>query len=1087
MYFCCVFPDVFSLFCVFLLLVPLMFIDVFRYFLCFPTLFFPDVFTINFSEYFPDVFFCVLFVFSLYSFPVVFSLFTRKMPLKLLFLTNIIFINFLPQFLAEINSTLNPPRNNSIFSKMERRRFYFLNKSRQRRQLLEAPISSSGAQQIDLNITVPFVFSARLYPYGVKNGDAELVQEYNEFRPSTPILFMGKSIDKIWICRNGLVSLSPTFIGAGMPTQIPIKSGEPLIAVFWTESEHSGSYKRRLFVRESIDENTLGLAQNEVNIQFRYGNSFTPQSVIIITWLEEGEGDNNVLFQLALILDKNACFAHFVYSHIPEEEAIIGINGPQSSQQDNEEIKNEEETLTNSSPIADVEEIPEEIREEEEKRETSFNQQNILNTQQNIQQQKHKRVEAIPILERHKRQQEKHSKQQSKHFVFPGSGKTSLQVTQQSNIGIPGEWLIRIDNPERVFLCGAGFKGLECVDSCLPLQWYMDWYGCFKVYFKVVCLALFISKFILKLIVKVLFVRFKNTPGSFLCFCVEYDNLTGLCVSPQPDSPFSTNIALEPSTEASSISHQNLIFSKEEGKERIQVPIASLSLIPQLGPKTKNTLTNTRRQQERQPLGINNEAINNNGLSIKVLPVTIQPLFAGVRPSHPSPPNNLSPHLSQQSSLNELTPLLPSNPSNIPLSSQSKFRPHPNLLPPIPSTSIPKTTTTLIPSSNLIFADCHRQCIAEQGICLEGGECRCAPGWQGDGRVACMDIDECASKNEKICGSNAECQNLPGSYQCVCNSGFVANPNGQGCLDVDECAESAVLNTLENVCPHANTRCQNTIGGFHCECSPGFNGDPNNGEGCNDIDECLTAEYYCGKHATCVNLIGSFRCDCNAGFERQSNSNHCQDIDECADASNCHKGSAICTNLEGSFHCECIEGFIGDGRQCHESILFPTTTKQTTSSLFNNNLSPLTTKEVHLEHGKTLNIFGKQYSTFYVSPKGIISIGAPLNETIVSNIFTDNGGGLPPLILPLVANYDTKSMGSIIDVMVVDEDKTQLLGDSFQRRRRGGLLSRASLLIRDGFRIAEFQATQLIVATFNKLVTTQKDLTEEMVNLKNNF
>jgi len=131
---------------------------------------------------------------------------------------------------------------------------------------------------------------------------------------------------------------------------------------------------------------------------------------------------------------------------------ILGINGPQSSQQDNEEIKNEEETLTNPSTIADVEEIPEEIREEEEKRETSLNQQNI--------QQKHKRVEAIPILERHKRQQEKHSKQHSKHFVFPGSGKTSLQVTQQSNIGIPGEWLIRIDNFERVFLCGAGFKGL---------------------------------------------------------------------------------------------------------------------------------------------------------------------------------------------------------------------------------------------------------------------------------------------------------------------------------------------------------------------------------------------------------------------------------------------------------------------------------------------------------------------------------------------------------------------------------------------------------------------------------------------------
>ncbi len=28
-------------------------------------------------------------------------------------------------------------------------------------------------QQIDLNITVPFIFSARLYPYGVLKGDAE--------------------------------------------------------------------------------------------------------------------------------------------------------------------------------------------------------------------------------------------------------------------------------------------------------------------------------------------------------------------------------------------------------------------------------------------------------------------------------------------------------------------------------------------------------------------------------------------------------------------------------------------------------------------------------------------------------------------------------------------------------------------------------------------------------------------------------------------------------------------------------------------------------------------------------------------------
>ncbi|KAL7077005.1 hypothetical protein ACQ4LE_003995 [Meloidogyne hapla] len=93
------------------------------------------------------------------------------MPLKLLFLTNIFIINFLPQFLAETNSSFFNDKNSSIISsKMERRKLYFLNKcmslylkinqkifkklnlARQRRQL--EPVSASGAQQIDLNITV---------------------------------------------------------------------------------------------------------------------------------------------------------------------------------------------------------------------------------------------------------------------------------------------------------------------------------------------------------------------------------------------------------------------------------------------------------------------------------------------------------------------------------------------------------------------------------------------------------------------------------------------------------------------------------------------------------------------------------------------------------------------------------------------------------------------------------------------------------------------------------------------------------------------------------------------------------------------
>lgn len=62
----------------------------------------------------------------------------------------------------------------------------------------------------------------------------------------------------------------------------------------------------------------------------------------------------------------------------------------------------------------------------------------------------------------------------STYFALPGSGTPqAIQLVEKSNIGIPGEWLFRIDS-EQIYLCGAGFQGLECVDSCLPTQWYLD-------------------------------------------------------------------------------------------------------------------------------------------------------------------------------------------------------------------------------------------------------------------------------------------------------------------------------------------------------------------------------------------------------------------------------------------------------------------------------------------------------------------------------------------------------------------------------------------------------------------------------------
>lgn len=44
-------------------------------------------------------------------------------------------------------------------------------------------------------------------------------------------------------------------------------------------------------------------------------------------------------------------------------------------------------------------------------------------------------------------------------------------------------------------------------------------------------------------------------------------------------------------------------------------------------------------------------------------------------------------------------------------------------------------------------------------------------------RDGCLDIDEC--QNPLICGSNAVCINIPGSFVCECGPGFTGNPKTQ--------------------------------------------------------------------------------------------------------------------------------------------------------------------------------------------------------------------------------------------------------------------------------------------------------------------
>ncbi|KAL3100263.1 hypothetical protein niasHT_027727 [Heterodera trifolii] len=289
------------------------------------------------------------------------------------------------------------------------------NRQRIRRQLAEKEFSDQSlfqGHQTELNQSVPFIFRARLYPYGTKNGDAIMVGAISEFKLSNPLIFLDQTFDTIWIHRNGIVSMAPDFDPSIIPKSLPIiNNGPPLIAVFW--SNEWNAQRRRVLIRETNEETILAMAQNEVNIQFRYGKEFEPKSIIIITWMdtsaadedEENElSDADVLFQLALIVGNNACFAHNIFSKLPKSvKAMSGFNGPTFA----------------SSSAETVAEMP-------------------------------------------------------KFLMLPGSGTSdSSQLTEKSNMGIPGEWLMRIDE-EQIFLCGAGFQGIECVDSCLPTQWHLD-------------------------------------------------------------------------------------------------------------------------------------------------------------------------------------------------------------------------------------------------------------------------------------------------------------------------------------------------------------------------------------------------------------------------------------------------------------------------------------------------------------------------------------------------------------------------------------------------------------------------------------
>lgn len=121
-------------------------------------------------------------------------------------------------------------------------------------------------------------------------------------------------------------------------------------------------------------------------------------------------------------------------------------------------------------------------------------------------------------------------------------------------------------------------------------------------------------------------------------------------------------------------------------------------------------------------------------------------------------------------------------------------------------------------------------------------------------RMNCKDVDECSFG---VCDWNADCINMPGSFECICKIGYSLEENGIFCQDIDECKISP------DVCTDPGSTCVNILGSYRCMCRAGYR--PFRPGLCRDINECDWSP--CPEKATCQNTHGSYICQCWKGYK----------------------------------------------------------------------------------------------------------------------------------------------------------------------------------------------------------------------------